>query len=341
MCDEEKIPIIDISALIINQSSSNEDDKKKKQNVAEQIGNACKHYGFFYIVGHGIDLQLQSRLETISKQFFALPLETKLKIKMSNGGIAWRGFFPLGGELTSGKADMKEGVYFGEELGEDDPLVKLKTPLHGRNLFPDEIPEFGPTVLEYMKEVTRVGHAVLEGIALSLGLEASYFYDRYTSRPLQLFRIFHYPKVENFEGLWGVGEHTDYGLLTVLKQDDSGGLQVKSPQLKWIEAPPVFNSFVCNIGDMLDRMTGGLYRSTPHRVKCQTKGNRLSYPFFFDPSFNAEVRAIEGLVNTKSLVDDKDQRWDKSSVHQFTGTYGEYLMKKVSKVFPELHNKVI
>lgn len=332
--NNEKIPIIDISSLVKKNSSSSE----QKEKTAKEIGQACKQYGFFYIIGHEVSQQLQEQLESLSKQFFALPLETKLKIKMSEGGIAWRGFFPLGGELTSGKPDMKEGVYFGEELSEDHPLVQSHTPLHGRNLFPSEIAEFGPTVLEYMREITRVGHAVLEGIALSLGLEANYFNERYTKNPLQLFRIFHYPKVENPEGLWGVGEHTDYGLLTILKQDNSGGLQVKS-QSQWIEAPPVDNSFVCNIGDMLDRMTGGLYKSTLHRVKCQTKGNRLSYPFFFDPSFNAEVKAIENCGS--SLTDDKDERWDKSSVHAFSGTYGDYLMKKVSKVFPELHNKVI
>ena len=336
---EEKIPIIDISALV-DKTQTEDNAKKQQQEVANQINEACRNYGFFYIVGHGVDERLQEKLEQLSKEFFALPLETKLKIKMSEGGIAWRGFFPLGGELTSGKPDMKEGIYFGEELSNDNPLVKSKTPLHGSNLFlPNEIPEFGPTVLEYMREVTRVGHTVLEGIAMSLGLERSYFFDRYTKHPLQLFRIFHYPKVENAEGLWGVGEHTDYGLLTILKQDNSGGLQVKS-RSQWIEAPPVSNSFVCNIGDMLDRMTGGLYKSTPHRVKCQTEGNRLSYPFFFDPSFTAEVKPIEGLLND-GIVDDKDDRWDKASVHAFSGTYGEYLLRKVSKVFPELHSAVI
>ena len=330
--NNEKIPIIDITSLVQKNLSSNE----QKERTANEIGQACKQYGFFYIIGHGVSQQLQERLESLSKQFFALPLETKLKIKMSECGIT--GFFPLGGELTSGKPDMKEGVYFGEELSDDHPLVQSHTPLHGRNLFPNEIPEFGSTVLEYMREITRVGHSVLEGIALSLGLEANYFNERYTKNPLQLFRIFHYPKVENPDGLWGVGEHTDYGLLTILKQDYSGGLQVKS-QSHWIEAPPVDNSFVCNIGDMLDRMTGGLYKSTLHRVKCQTKGNRLSYPFFFDPSFNAEVRAIENCGS--SLADDKDERWDKSSVHAFSGTYGDYLMRKLSKVFPDLHNKII
>src|SRR5262249_62071536 len=93
------------------------------------------------------------------------------------------------------------------------------------------------------------------------------------------------------EPAWGVGEHTDYGLLTILKQDDAGGLQVKV-QAEWVDAPPVPDAFVCNIGDMLDRLTGGRYRSTPHRVRNLSGRARLSFPFFFDPNFNATVAPI-------------------------------------------------
>ena len=327
----EEIPIINISALIENTS--------EKNNVAQLIGKACRYFGFFYIVGHGVDISLQQKLEHLSKQFFALPTEDKMKIKMEYGGIAWRGYFPVGNELTSGKPDMKEGIYFGEELDEDSPLVQKQTLLHGANLFPVQIPEFKETVINYMKEITKLGHQLMKGIALSLGLDENYFYQRYTETPLQLFRIFNYPATPNIEDstIWGVGEHTDYGLLTILKQDSFGGLQIKSKS-EWIDAPPVDNSFICNIGDMMDRMTGGLFRSTPHRVKRQILNDRLSYPFFFDPNFFAAVQQIEGI---KMQTDDKDERWDKASVHEFSGTYGEYLLKKVSKVFPELSRKVI
>jgi isopenicillin N synthase-like dioxygenase len=172
-----------------------------------------------------------------------------------------------------------------------------------------------------------------------LGLEASYFRARYTADPLILFRIFNYPPDANSQAQsWGVGEHTDYGLLTILKQDDFGGLQVKSKS-GWIDAPPVPNSFVCNIGDMLDRLTGGLYRSTPHRVKNRSGRDRLSFPFFFDPNFNAELHPIE--LNGVIVDDDKDTRWDKASVHEFRSTYGDYVLSKVAKVFPELRQKVL
>jgi isopenicillin N synthase-like dioxygenase len=326
------LPVVDISALMSGGGDT--------RDVAARIRGACRRFGFFYIVGHGVDPALQSRLERLSRQFFAQPLEKKLAIRMELGGRAWRGYFPVGGELTSGKPDLKEGLYFGAELASDHPKVAAGIPLHGRNLFDEEIPRFRETVLDYMAALTRVGHALMAGMAISLGLEPSYFADRYTGDPLILFRIFNYPRTrasETGEISWGVGEHTDYGFLTILRQDDTAGLQVKAPD-GWIDAVPIPGSFVCNIGDMLDRITGGFYRSTPHRVRNRGERDRLSFPFFFDPGFDAEIERIvpAGVAEDERLHDDWQVRWDGASVHDFRGTYGDYILAKVSKVFPDL-----
>ena len=329
--NEYSIPIINISPLI--------DGIKGRQAVAARIGQACRECGFFYIIEHRVDEGLQRRLEDLSRRFFAQDVEAKMEIQMASGGRAWRGYFPVGDELTSGQPDLKEGIYFGAELGDDHPMARAGVPMHGPNLFPSNIPEFRETVLEYLSAMTELGHTLMRGIALSLGLDESYFAERYTGDPLILFRIFNYPAQATATGRggWGVGEHTDYGLLTILKQDESGGLQVKS-QSQWVEAPPVPGSFVCNIGDMLDRLTGGLYRSTPHRARNLSERDRLSFPFFFDPNFNAEV---EHLPLDHIAIDDCDERWDRTSVHEFRGTYGDYLLGKVSKVFPQLQREVL
>jgi isopenicillin N synthase-like dioxygenase len=203
--------------------------------TAAAINTACRDNGFFYIKNHGVDEGLQHNLEKLSHDFFALSENEKMKISMSRGGRAWRGYFPVEGELTSGMPDLKEGIYFGQELSEADPRVKAGLPLHGRNLFPERPNELKETVLQYMEALTRVGHALMKGIALSLGLEPDYFHTRYTADPLILFRIFHYPAQKTAGNQWGVGEHTDYGVLTILKQDDAGGLQVKS-RGEWIDA---------------------------------------------------------------------------------------------------------
>jgi polar amino acid transport system ATP-binding protein len=326
------LPVIDVAALVAGTPA--------RTAAVEAIGQACRAHGFFYVVGHGVDPGLLARLVGTSRSFFAQDEATKMRWSMSRGGRAWRGYFPAGGELTSGRPDWKEGLYFGAELPEDHRLVRARTPIHGPNLFPD-LPGFREDVLSYLQALTLLGHRLMEGLALSLGLDASYFAARYTGEPLILFRIFNYPSRPAPEGqgvLWGVGEHTDYGLLTILWQDDVGGLEVKTRE-GWIKAPPIPGSFVCNIGDMLDRMTGGLYRSTPHRVARNTSGrDRLSLPFFFDPGFEVRVRPIEGLPPPE---DDSASRWDGANVHAFEGTYGDYLLAKVSKVFPELRREVL
>ena len=328
--DISQIPIVDVGELVAGGPS--------RRAVADRLGRACRESGFFYVVGHGVDESLQARLRDLSREFFAQDLEAKLRIRMALGGKAWRGYFRVGDELTSGKPDQKEGVYFGAELGADDPRVRAGTPLHGPNLFPAEPEGFREVVLEYMTALTGLGHRLMSGLALSLDLEESYFADCCTGEPLTLFRIFNYPPPKD-PALWGVGEHTDYGLLTILLQDDAGGLEVKSGS-RWISAPPVPGSFVCNIGDMLDRMTGGLFRSTPHRVRNPAARGRLSFPFFFDPDFSARVRPIGGIASGLPR-DDRDERWDRESVHAFDGTYGDYLLNKVGRVFPELRSSVL
>src|SRR5687767_1200484 len=179
-----RLPVIDVQPLITGTTS---------RRVANEIARACSDCGFFYVVGHGVSDDLQHRLETLSREFFAKPLDSKMAIRMELGGRAWRGYFPVGDELTSGKPDLKEGIYFGAELSDDHPLVKANVPLHGRNLFPADMPEFRDAVLDYLAAMSSLGHTLMSGIALSLGLDASYFTDRYTADPLVLFRIFNYP----------------------------------------------------------------------------------------------------------------------------------------------------
>jgi len=327
------LPVIDVGPL------AGRGPAPARGAVAEEIQAACRERGFFYVTGHGVPADLLDQLADASAGFFALPLADKLEIAMERGGRAWRGYFPVGAELTSGQPDLKEGLYFGTELAGDDPRVLAGLPLHGRNLFPRQVPRLRPLVLSYLDALTGLGQAVLRGVALSLGLDAEYFASGCTADPTILFRIFHYPPSPPQNPGWGVGEHSDYGLLTLLAQDDSGGLQIAVPE-GWIDAPPIPGTLVCNIGDMLDRMTGGWYRSTPHRVRNLSGHGRLSFPFFLDPGFSAEVPPLPAAAQF-GRGDDGRRRWDGQDLRAFTGTYGDYLLGKVSKVFPQLRRDVL
>ncbi len=297
------------------------------RDVARQLDASCRELGFFRITGHGVEGH--GELDRLARDFFSWDEAAKARYRMALGGRAWRGWFPVGGELTSGIPDRKEGIYFGAEAGPDDPRVVANVALHGPNLFPT--PAWREPILGWIDQMTHLAHALLSGIAIGLGLDATWFHEHLCADPTVLLRVFHYPPAPPAGDGWGVAEHTDYGLLTILAQDGTPGLQVHTPG-GWIDVPAEPDVLVCNIGDMLDRLSGGRYRSTPHRVRNESAAERISIPFFFDPSWDATVPRLP-LPAASSA---HRPRWDGADLAGWDGTYGEYLTAKVAKVFPEL-----
>lgn len=341
----DTLPIIDMTAL------GDPADTAGHARAARQIAAACEAFGFFYLTGHGVGADTLDALERQSRAFFALSEPEKLAIAMARGGRAWRGYFPTGGELTSGRPDLKEGVYFGTELGADDARVRAGLPMHGPNLWPARPAGLRPAVEAYMRQTTAAAARLVTGVSLALGLDADWFARAYTGDPTILFRVFNYPgagpEAIDWTRSWGVGEHTDYGLLTLLAQDRHGGLQVKTRAGDWLSAPPIPGTLVVNVGDMLERLTGGRFRSAPHRVANTSGRDRLSFPLFFDPDFAAPMRplpqvALEWTADAAEgrIAADRATRWDNASVHAFEGTYGDYLLGKVAKVFPDLSGEL-
>ncbi len=304
--------------------------------VAYEIDRACRISGFFGIRRHGVDPDLVTDLERVAREFFALSDAEKSEVSMGRGGSAWRGWFPVGCELTSGVPDAKEGYYFGEELPTDDPRVSAGLPLHGPNLFPQRPTELGPIVLAWMDEMHGLAQRLMEAVAVGLGLARDHFSGGLTAEPTELFRMFHYPPAPR-GSKWGVAEHTDYGLLTILAQDSTGGLEAMTPDGRWVPVPPDRDVLVGNLGDMLERLTGGVYRSTPHRVRPSAPGtSRLSFPYFFDPGWNSRPARLNLGEAARA-----HSRWDGENPLLFEGTYGEYLMSRVARVFPHLFDESI
>ena len=325
------LPRIDVAPLIDDPSSA------AAGEAAVALDRACRDIGFFTIVDPILTDDLLPTLDAEARGFFALAEATKAEIAMAVAGPAWRGWFPVGGELTSGEPDHKEGIYFGRNLEPGHPRVEAATPLHGSNLYPAHPPGLREAVDVWMERATEVGLAVMRGLARGLGLEPDWFDRNLVDDPTVLFRIFHYPasaEAGRDDG-WGVGAHTDYGLLTLLAQDESGGLQVRDPHGdSWIDVPGDPSMIVCNLGDMLERLTEGRYRSTLHRVRNTSGRSRLSFPLFLDPTWTATVPTLP-LEGTPPATD-VERRWDGADVQAWDGPYGDYLTAKVSKVFPEL-----
>lgn len=309
---------------------------------AQEIVAAFRTIGFAYLEGHGVSTELQMRLEEAAAAFFLNPEQEKMRFSMKSAGRAWRGYFPPGGELTAGRPDRKQGFYFGVDHSPKHPSVLAGLPTFGMNPWPND--EMKIAVTEYMAEMKRVSFEVMGLIARGLGLGENYFNKAFLGEPTEFFRIFGYPKHE-FDlraDEWGVREHTDMGFLTILKQDRSGGLQAKTLNGEWADVPPKENSFVLNIGDMLEFWTGGVLRSTPHRVRNPGLAERFSYPYFFDPNWNASLQPI-----APELLDRFDKpgrvakRWDSLELHALSAqsTYGDFVWKKISNVFPGLADR--
>jgi isopenicillin N synthase-like dioxygenase len=294
-----------------------------------EIDAACREFGFFAICNHGVPDELRTGLLAAAAEFFALPTEEKEAVALVHGGAAWRGWFPLGGELTSGVPDLKEGYYFGRELPPDTRAM------HGPNIWPARPSTLRTSVTAWMELMEPLGQAVLASMAEGLGVGPDFFRSNLTTEPTPLFRIFRYPPhPHGADDRWGVAEHTDYGLVTLLAHDGKAGLQVKVGD-EWIDAPHDPELIICNLGDMLDRLTAGRYRSTPHRARNDATADRYSLPFFLDPGWNAVIEEID-LDDGWVAPLDADRRWDRANLRDVQGTYGDWLTAKVSKVFPHL-----
>ncbi len=282
----DEIPVINIGPLLHGGAA----------RVADKIGAAARDIGFFYVVNHGVPSALVERVFAESARFFALSEAEKMPVAIEHSACH-RGWFRLGGEnLDPAKqtraGDFKEGFKIGRDLGADHPLVRAGTPLHGPNQWPD-LPGWRETMQTYYDAMEALGRRLLQAFALALGLEANYF-DGWLKAPMTTLGPLHYPPQRGHitEAQLGAGAHTDYGCLTMLAQDDAGGLQVRNAAGVWIDAPPIPGSFVVNIGDMMERWTNGVFTSTLHRVVNISGRERYSLPYFFDPDFSAPVACL-------------------------------------------------
>ncbi|MFO1038992.1 MAG: 2-oxoglutarate and iron-dependent oxygenase domain-containing protein [Geminicoccaceae bacterium] len=284
----KSIPIVDASPLWHGPAGA--------VQVAEAIGWACREVGFFYLVGHGVPPELRAETFAAARRFFALPVKVKKAVGIDRSPHN-RGYVGLKQEALDPKrgADLKESFQIGLELAADDPEVVEGKPFRGVNLWPD-LDGFRDVLLRYYDAMHQLGIGLHRAIAVDLGQEPEYF-DSRLDRPMATLRLLHYPSNPRANEL-GAGEHTDYGNLTLLATDEVAGLEVRTRDGKWIAAPYVENSFVCNVGDCLMRWTNDIYVSTPHRVVSPKDRERYSIPFFLDPNPDAVVDCLPGCAGS-------------------------------------------
>jgi isopenicillin N synthase-like dioxygenase len=282
------LPIIDISDLSSSSVSA-------RQAVGAKLRAACLDKGFFYISGHGVPETLVDSVFHEAAAFFALPDEQKAEVDKAKSK-ANRGYEPLQGQTLEPGAppDLKEGYYVGPEHGADHPRVLAGMFNHGANQWPSQRPNFRPVMMSYLEVMLELSARMMTGIALSLELPEDYFAD-YCTDVMATVRLLHYPPQPPSArpGQKGAGAHTDFGGLTLLRQDNVGGLQVWDQTAgSWIHADPIPGTYVVNLGDMIARWTNDRYRSTVHRVVNTSGRERFSVPFFYTGNYAHEVECI-------------------------------------------------
>lgn len=302
------IPVIDISPLR---------DGTDPQAVANALHAASKDLGFIYITGHGIPEELINSARETAYAFFRADNSRKDAVRVSSHHRGWIG---QGGAKMQddAKADLKESFIWGWE-----PSTQTEGdghPLRGNNQWPDFVPQLEQHSKAYFEAAHEVAYHLMRGFALGLSLPEDFFL-RSTDRPLSRASYVYYPAQPDTMGKdqFGVGPHTDFGVLTVLCQDDVGGLQVENAQGEWVEAPPVPGSLVVNVADLLARWTAGAYKSTPHRVVNSSGRERLSLVLAYDPNPETQIDARDVFGPETASADPI--------------TCGDYLLWRFEKAF--------
>ncbi len=283
---KESIPIVDLSELR---------DNRNPDKVAAALHSASQNLGFIYVSNHGIPTQTIDKARNCAFQFFRQSDEEKTDVLVST---KHRGWLKPGASKMDDNAnpDLKESFIWG--LQDSQGYTVEDHPLRGANQWPVSLPSMESAAMAYFHAAHDVAFLLMRGFARGLNLDEHFFLQT-CSLPLSRASFVYYPpQPESYgEHQFGVAPHTDFGVLTVLCQDDTGGLQIQDSDGRWIHAPPIDGSLIVNVGDLLCRWTGGAYKSTPHRVVNTSGKERLSLVLAFDPNPETliDANAIPGL----------------------------------------------
>jgi len=280
----EQIPVINIESLF-SQSPD-------YPGIGEQLQRAATTIGFFYVSGHCIDKVLLDQAFEISKKFFALEEQQKAEVKIAG---YHRGLLGFGTSKMENQAnvDLKESYLWGQDFAADNQEFLSGNELMPPNRWPSFMPEMRDVLTRYLDAAHHCGKQLLRAIAVSLDIEQDYFVGRF-EKPISRGSLIHYPPQPPAMGAnqFGVSPHTDYGTMTLLAQDQTGGLRVQDARGKWLTAHPIEGTLVVNVGDLLARWSNDRFRSTPHSVVNESGRERYSIAIALDPDWDTVIKPV-------------------------------------------------
>ena len=292
---QTEIPLIDLAPLQNGLAGA--------LKIAPLLNRALEETGFLIIANHGVPQDLIERTFTEAKRFHDQPMETKHALRMNahNNGYMAEGRYNVRTSRVSEKSvkpDANEAFFLKRERSADDPLLLADRRFAGPNQWPDNLPGFRETVIEYTDAVDVMTKRLLPALALSLDLDAEFFSTAFGESQFS-FRLSHYPPVDREDGLYGIAPHTDVNFMTFLPQSGVPGLQIATKPGAWQDVPHVPNSFVVNTGDTLHRWTNGRYLSTPHRALPPVDQHRYAIPFFLGPHLDTLIDCLPTCIDTE------------------------------------------
>ena len=286
-----QVPVIDLGPYLAGKPDA-------LQATAAQIREASEGLGFYFIGNHGIAQSLIDRTFVEAERFHSLPLERKLAVRAGRTTI---GYLPLGGQTQntsvyakSPHPDRSASFYIRADYPPDHPDRIARRPWVMDNRWPDDLPGFKETTLEYYASVSALGYRLLRLQAVALDLPEDYFVNHDAFRPSNgTLRLLHYPPRDLAnEGQFGIGPHTDYGYCTLLAQAKVAGLEILTREGEWIQAPALDGHILVNNSDMCRRWTNDRFHSAPHRVINSSGRERYSIPFFFGVRTDVKLECL-------------------------------------------------
>jgi len=307
--DTSLIPVVDIGPLR---------DGSDVQGVANALHRASQQVGFIYVTNHGIAPKVLCAARTTALDFFHQDADTKDLVKVSPKHRGWlaQGGAKMGDDA---KPDLKESYIWGFQDGSG--ATPEDHSLRGSNVWPNSMPQLEIDAMRWFNASHEVAAHLLHGFAIGLDLAPDFFQSKSGAPMSRASFVYYPPQPENMGAeQFGVAPHTDFGVLTVLGQDDVGGLQVQELNGNWVAAPPIPDTLIVNVGDLLARWTNDEYRSTPHRVVNSSGQERLSLVLAYDPE-------------PQTLIDSRAMFGSNVKTNHDPITCGEYLTWRFEKAF--------
>jgi isopenicillin N synthase-like dioxygenase len=321
-----EVPIVDLGPMW-------SDDPVARSAVATDLVEACGRVGFLYLKSHGIGAADVAAIFQTAKDFHELPLEAKMEVSITKNQHA-QGY--LHG-MTKGvhaklAENLQEAFQIRRPLAADDPDLHSGKPLHGPIPWPSAMPSLEARMMAYYRKIDALGYAVLDLFEIGLELPAGTL-KRYFKKDMNSLRLLHYPpQLADEAGVnLGARAHTDTNAFTILAQDDNGGLEIRNRDGDWVGVPPVPDTFVLNVGEVLKVWTDGILSSTVHRVINRSGNERYSIPFFMYPSYDAY---IERLLRNPDPSNVAAEDLHTSMPRDVPFYYGELKAKKTANIMP-------